>query len=126
MYIVAALMFLMFFVPALLVLIALALLTRNVRQSVRFPLLIIASMLLLTPTWGPATIAVIPVTFVWLLVPTIITLSWPELAAWIAEFPRWHAFAFPATAVITYIFLRVRSNNSFKPNLLRSTGGMAG
>ena len=114
MYIVAALMFLYFFIPALLLVLALGWLTQNMRQSKRIPLIVLASSLLLTPTFGPATIAVVPVTFGWLLIPTIFTWSWLELGSWIAEYPRWNALAFTATALLTYIVLRVRSNNSFK------------
>ena len=114
MYIVPALMFLYFFVPALLLVLAVGWLTQNMRQSKRIPLMVLTSSLLLTPTWGPATIAVVPVTFGWLLIPTIFTWSWPELGSWIAEYPRWNALAFSATALLTYIVMRVRSNYSFK------------
>ena len=115
-------LFLPFFVLALGITFLIALATRRLSPRVRIPLLVAASCLLLTPTFGPATIAVVPVTFGWLLIPTIVTWSWSDLAQWIMLYPRWHAFAFPATAVVSYLVARfVRPNSSFKPKPLRGS-----
>ena len=122
MYIVAAVLFLPLLAVALGVTFAVAYLTRGLGRTAWTALVVIVSSLLVTPTMGPATIAVVPVTFGWLLIPTIATGSWSELGAWLAAYPVWHAFAFPATAALSYLALRkVRSNNSFKPNPLRGS-----
>ena len=127
MYLVAALLFLPFLAIALGITALFGYLTRGLSRKTWLPLLVVTSSLLLTPTLGPATIAVVPVTFGWLLIPTIATWSWSNLSSWIAAYPMWHAFAFPATAAISYFVLRrVRPNNSFKPNPLRSGNGVAG
>jgi hypothetical protein len=106
MYLALAISFLMFFIPAFGLVALIGWLTRRVPRKVQTPLLVIASCMLLTPTLGPATIAVVPVTFGWLLIPTVLTGSWPDLASWISEYPRWHAFAFPITALAAYLAIR--------------------
>ena len=74
-----------------------------------------AATLLLTPSWGPATITVVLVPFGLLFFVALFTWSWGELAALMGLFPLWHAIAFPVTALVAYLVLRGRpSNNSFK------------
>ena len=120
MYIVAAALFLPFLAVAVGVTCVIAFLTRGFGRTAWITLLVVVSSLLVTPTLGPTTIAVVPVTFGWLLVPSVATGSWSELGGWLAAYPMWHAFAFPATATLSYLVLRrVRPNNSFKPTPLR-------
>ena len=122
MFIVAAALFLPFLAIAVGVTFAVACLTRGLGRTAWTTLVVVVSSLLVTPTMGPATIAVVPVTFGWLLIPSIATGSWSELAGWLAAYPMWHAFAFPATAALSYLVLRrVRPNNSFKPKPLRGS-----
>ena len=122
MFIVAAVLFFPFLAVALGVTFVVARLTRGLGRTAWIALLVVVSSLLVTPTMGPATIAVVPVTFGWLLVPSIATGSWSELGGWLAAYPLWHAFAFPATASLSFLVLRrVRPNNSFKPNPLRGS-----
>ena len=121
-FIVAAVLFLPFLAVALGVTFIVAWLTRGLGRTTWIALVVVVSSLLVTPTMGPATIAVVPVTFGWLLIPSAATGAWSELGAWLAAYPVWHAFAFPATAAISYLVLRrVRPNNSFKPNPLRGS-----
>jgi hypothetical protein len=120
MYIAFAITFLIFFIPALGLVALIGWLTQRMTRKTHNLLLVFLSCLLLTPTWGPATIAVVPVTFGWWFVISLFAWDWPGLVSWVMEFPRWHAFAFPATALIAYLVLRwVRPNNSFKPTPLR-------
>jgi len=122
MYVVAAALFLPFLAAAVGATVVVAFLTRGLGRAAWIRLLVVVSSLLVTPTMGPATIAVVPVTFGWLLVPSVATGSWSELGGWLAAYPVWHAFAFPTTAVLSYLVLRrVRPNNSFKPNPLRGS-----
>ena len=120
MYLVAAVLFLPFLGVALGATFVVACLTRGLPRTSWIALLVVVSSLLVTPTLGPATIAVVPVTFGWLLVPSVATGSWSELGRWLAAYPVWHAFAFPATAFVSFLVLRkVRPNNSSKPTPLR-------
>ena len=120
MYVVTAALFLPFLAAAVGATVVVAFLTRGLGRTAWITLLVVVSSLLVTPTMGPATIAVVPVTFGWLLVPSVATGSWSELGEWLAAYPVWHAFAFPATAGLSYLVLRrVRPNNSFKPTPLR-------
>ena len=122
MYIVSAVLFLPFVAVALGVTFVVAFLTRGLSRTAWTALVVVISSLLVTPTMGPATIAVVPVTFGWLLIPSIATGSWSELGGWLTAYPVWHAFAFPATAALSYLVLRrVRPNNSFKPKPLRGS-----
>ena len=119
-YVVAAALFLPFLAVAVGVTVVIAFLTRGMGRTTWIIFLVAISSLLVTPTPGPATIAVAPVTFGWLLVPSVATGTWSELFGWVTAYPVWHAFAFPATAAISYLVLRkVRPNNSFKPTPLR-------
>jgi hypothetical protein len=120
--VVAAALFLPFFAVALGVTFVVAWLTRGLGRAAWIALVVVVSTLLVTPTMGPATIAVVPVTFGWLLIPSVATGAWSDLGGWLAAYPVWHAFAFPATAAISYLVLRrVRPNKSFKPNPLRGS-----
>ena len=121
-FIVAAALFLPFLAVALGVTFVVAYLTRGLGRTAWIALVVIVSSLLVTPTMGPATIAVVPVTFGWLLIPSVATGAWAELGGWLAAYSMWHAFAFPATAAISYLVLRrVRPNKSFKPKPLRGS-----
>ena len=120
MYLAFTLTFLLFFAPALALTLLIGWLTRGLPSKIHTSLLVVVASLFLTPTWGPATIAVVPVTFGWLFIPTLLTGAWTDLGSWIRNYPLWHAIAFPTTAVISYLVVRkVRSNNSFKPTPLR-------
>jgi hypothetical protein len=122
MFVAAALLFLPFLAAALGLTALVGYLAKGLERRTWLCLLVVTSTLLITPTLGPATIAVVPVTFGWLLLPSVATWSWPELGSWVAAYPVWHAFAFPATAILSYLVLRrVRPNNSFKGMPLRGT-----
>ena len=115
MFVVATVLFLLFLAAALALTALIGYLSRGLERRAWLCLLVVTSTLLLTPTLGSATIAVVPVTFGWLLLPSIATGSWSDLANWVMAYPAWHAFAFPATAILAYLVLRrVRPNNSFK------------
>jgi hypothetical protein len=117
-----ALIILMMFVPPFIVVLALGFMTRRLRPAARTPLIVISSVLLLTPSFGPATIAVVPAPFGYLLLATILGDGWRALIAWVMQYPLWHAIAFPVTALIAYLIVRwLRPNNSFKPKPLRGS-----
>jgi hypothetical protein len=97
---------LMFFYLALAALMFLPLLgvwfmAKRMPDSQRSLILVAAATLLLTPSWGPATITVVLVPFGFLFIVTLFTWSWSELAGLVSLFPLWHAIAFPATAMIS-------------------------
>ena len=79
---------------------------RRMPDSRRLFVLVLVATLLLTPSWGPATIFVVPVPFGILFFATLLTWSWSELAKWMGMFPLWHAMAFPATACLSYLLVR--------------------
>lgn len=107
-------------VPLLFMVLALGWLTRCIHPAVRTPLLVLVSVLLLTPSLGPATIAIVPVPIGYLVIATAIEWSWRDLVAWVGQYPLWHTISIPATALISYIIVRlVRPNDSFKPPPLR-------
>ena len=88
---------------------------RRMPDSQRTLILVTAATLLLTPSWGPATITVVLVPFGLLFLVTLFTWSWGELVALVGLFPLWHAIAFPDTALISYLVIRKwPSNKSFK------------
>jgi hypothetical protein len=116
------------FVPPLIVVLALGFLTRRLRPAIRTPLIVLSSVLLLTPSFGPATIAVVPGPFGYLLLATILGDGWAALIAWVMQYPLWHAIAFPLTALIAYLVVRwLRPNNSvrsFRKELPVNPGSM--
>jgi hypothetical protein len=107
--------FCMMLIPPLLVVLTIGHMLRRVRPAIRTTLLVIASLLLLTPSLGPATIAIVPAPFAYLFVPTCIDGSWAALTKWVTDYPLWHAISFPTTAIVSYVFVcKTRTNNSFK------------
>jgi hypothetical protein len=96
-------------------------LTRGKSLRLRTGLLVAVVTLLFTPVWGPATIAVVPVSFGVLLAASSIALSWSGLMNALELSPAWwYAVAFPATAIVAYGCIRLLlSNNSPKPTPLR-------
>jgi len=121
MSVVFVIVWLIFFLPALGVVMLIGWLTRYLSRRARMLLLIVASCLLLTPTWGPATVAEVPTTFGWLLIPTILIWGWSDLAGYMLQYPRWNAVAFPVTALLSYLIVRWKfSGNSFNSTLTRN------
>jgi hypothetical protein len=82
--------------------------TKRMTHSRRSLVLVVVATLLLSPSWGPASIVVIPVPFGTLFLTALLTWSWGELANWVGMFPLWHAIAFPATACVSYFLIRYR------------------
>lgn len=80
--------------------------TRAMRESRRSLVLVVVATALFAPSWGPATIVVVPVPFGILFLTTLLTWTWGELAKWVTMFPLWHAIAFPATACLSYLLIR--------------------
>jgi len=96
-------------------------LTRAKPLNNRAALIAGISTLLFTPVWGPATIAVVPVSLGMVLVVSAATLSWSSLVDTVGLTPAWwYLVALPATALIAYGVARhLLSNNSSKPTPLR-------
>ena len=116
------LIFLVMLIPPLIAVLVLSLISRRLRPTVHTSLIALSSVLLLTPSLGPATIAVVPTPFGYLLLATVMGDGWGELMNWLMQYPLWHALAFPATALIAYLTIHwLRPNNSFKPNPLRGS-----
>ena len=114
--------YLMFAIPAFIVVALVGYLVRHLSLASRIALLVLASTLLLTPSSGPATIAAVPVPFGLLLVFTTIGGDWGNLVSWVINYSLWHAVAFPATAIVSYVVVRLLPpNNSFKPKPLRGS-----
>lgn len=121
----AAFMFVIYLVGAVVASIPAFLLARFLpasRPRLRYVTTIIVFTLLVTPSLGSATIAVVPVAFAAYVVSAIISLD-PSGIAWaLREWPLWHAIAFPLTLLVALIiFRRLRPNNSFKPKPLRGS-----
>ena len=105
-----------FFLPALLVWLAAWPLSRSLPYISRVVVLVVSATLLLTPSWGPATIVAVPVPFGFLLGITLFSGGWLELASVVSLFGTWHLVAFPATATVFYAIVRLLlSNQRFKP-----------
>ncbi len=114
--------YLMLAIPAFIVVAIVGYLVRGLSLSRRISSVVLASTLLLTPSLGLATIAVVPVPFGILLVLTTIDGNLKHLADWIVSYSLWHTVAFPATAVVSYVVVRLLPpNNSFKPKPLRGS-----
>lgn len=80
--------------------------TKRLRASRRSLVLVVVATLLLTPSWAPATIVVVPAPFGFLFLTALLTWTWGELAKWVTMFPLWHAIAFPVTACLSYLLIR--------------------
>lgn len=80
--------------------------TRRMRDSRRSFVLVVVATLLFTPSWGPATIVVVPVPFGILFLTALLTWTWGDLARWVAMFPLWHAVAFPLIACVSFYLVR--------------------
>ena len=117
-----ALITLMMFVPPLTAVLVIGFMTRRLHPAICTSVIVLSSTLLLTPSFGPATIAVVPAPFGYLLLATVLGDGWGSLVAWVMTYSFWHAIAFPVTALVTYLIVRwVRPNNSFKPKPLRGS-----
>lgn len=116
-----------FFLPAFLVWLAVWPLSRRLSYMSRVAALVVSGTLLLTPSWGPVTIAAVPVPFGLLLGVTLFGGGWLELASLVGLFGTWHLVAFPATATVFYVVVRLLlSNQRFKPtgHASRAAGGL--
>lgn len=80
--------------------------TSRMRSSQRSFVVVIVATLLLAPSWGPATIVVVPVPFGVLFFTALWTWTWGGLLKWVTMFPLWHAIAFPATAFLSHFLVR--------------------
>ena len=109
-------------IPAFIVVAVVGYLVRGFSLASRIAFVVLASTLLLTPSLGSATIAVVPVPFGILLVFTTLDGGWGTLASRLMIDSLWHTVAFPATAVVSYVVVRLLPpNNSFKPKPLRGS-----
>jgi hypothetical protein len=107
--------FLVLSLPLIVAIAVLGVLVRKLQFSARVAILVVSATLLLTPSMGPATITFVPVPFGYLLGITAATGAWTHVLDMVYLFPKWHAVAFPATAVLSYFLLRwVLSNNRFE------------
>lgn len=87
--------------------------TRHMRDTRRSLVLVVVATVLLAPSWGPATIVVVPVPFGILFLTALLTWTWDELITWVTMFPLWHVIAFPVTACLSYFLVRkLRSSQS--------------
>jgi hypothetical protein len=104
-----------FAAPLFLLVLAVWFLVRKLETGARLASVVLTSTLLLSPSWGSATIVTVPVPFGFLLLAAVVDGSLSSLTQLVALFPIWHTVAFPATAVVSYVVVRVLlSNNSFK------------
>lgn len=79
---------------------------KRMRAAPGRAVLVVASTLLLTPSWGPATITWVTVPFGMPLAFAVLDWHFDSLWEMIGLFPRWHAVAFPVTAVLAYLVAR--------------------
>ena len=86
----------------------------------RYAASVIAFTLLVTPSLGSATIALVSLPFAFILLGTAVSLDISGLVWTLWEWPIWHAVAFPSTALVALVvFRRLRPNKSFKPTSIR-------
>ena len=92
------------------------------RPWLRYVTTVGAFTLLVTPSLGSATIALVSVPFAFIILATLISLDPSGLLWTLQEWPLWHTVAFPATLLVAlFIFRRLRPNKSFKPRPLRGS-----
>ena len=92
-YIFMVFFYLAFAVVMLVPMLGIWLAVRRMPEVQNFPILVGVATLLFTPSWGAATIVVVPVPFGMLFFTTLLTWSWNDLAKWLCMFPLWHAIA---------------------------------
>lgn len=64
---------------------------------------VVAAMLLLTPSWGPATIVAVPLPFGVLLCIGLFSGALHELPSLFALFVWWHVIAFTVTGLLSWL-----------------------
>jgi len=103
------------------------LLTRRFAYGLRVATLVISATLLLTPSFGPATITFVIVPFGLLFGIALFSAAWVDLGGLVRLFPIWHIVAFTGTAVISYVVVRVLlSNNRLKRSRVTSSVSQGG
>ena len=116
MWVWIAIVFAMFWVPFLAAIVAIWLLSRGLSPTRRILLVVTSTTLLLTPSWGPATIVAVPVPFGFLLCLALFAGTWGELVGLVSDFAIWHLIAFPTAAVLSYVVVRLLlSGTSLEP-----------
>jgi hypothetical protein len=112
---VLAFFFIALFLPLFGIVGVIALLTRRFAYGPRVAVLVFTATLLLTPSFGPATITFVMVPFGLLFGIALFSGAWVDLGGLVGLFPVWHIVAFTGTAVVSYIAARVLlSNNRFE------------
>lgn len=112
-YIFMVLIYLAFAVVMLVPMLGIWFAVRGMPGARRALILVGVATLLFTPSWGSATIVVVPVPFGMLFFTSLLTWSWNDLAKWLCIFPVWHAIAFPTTACVAYFIIqRLQSNRT--------------
>jgi hypothetical protein len=124
---VLAFFFIVLFLPLLGIVGVISLLTRRLAYSLRVTILVIIATLLLTPSFGPATITFVMVPFGLLFGITLFSGAWLDLAGLVGHFPIWHIIAFTGTAVVSYVVARVLlSNNRLERSRVSSSVSQGG
>jgi hypothetical protein len=100
-------LFVTLFIPAMLVVAGIAYATRRMAPIPRIGVFVASATLVLTPSWGPATIVMVPVPFGLHVVLALAHGELRDLASLIADYSIWHAIAFPATATLSYVLARL-------------------
>ena len=122
-----AFFFIVLFLPLLGIVGVISLLTRRLAYSLRVTILVIIATLLLTPSFGPATITFVMVPFGLLFGITLFSGAWLDLAGLVGHFPIWHIIAFTGTAVVSYVVARVLlSNNRLERSRVSSSVSQGG
>ena len=106
-------------------LLGLAYATRRAPPARRLLYWTVAATLLLTPTWVPATITMISAPFGLPFFIIVATWDWRGLQQLVAEYPVWHAIAFPATALVAALLGRAYLRAKATTGLAHRTGDEA-
>ena len=111
-----AFMQLMLLVPFGLIVWGIMFLVRHRSPYTRAATFVVCVTLLCTPSWGPATIAMVPVPFGLIFGVAVATFDWHALLNIMGMAPsHWYFIAFPVTAIVAYALWRfVFSNYSSK------------
>lgn len=117
------LLYLAFFLPALAVWSVLWHFTGRLSPVPRVALLVWSAALLLTPSWASGILVAVPVPFGYLVGSAMITGAWSDVVAVLQQFSTWHLVAFPATATVFYVIVRLRVPQAPSGRSEGDTGG---
>lgn len=99
------------FLPAIAAWAVIVILTKKLSRTASMPIRVISALLIISPSWGPATITFLPVPLGLLLLMTIYSGDYRGMYDLFMLFPIWHLISLPFTALVFYCTLRIVASN---------------